>query len=795
MNNTIPVTEHTFDFVVVGGGLAGLCAAIAAARQGARTAILQDRPMFGGNSSSEIRVGPLSAAHFNPWARETGILEELLLTERSRNHDDIYDGMANSHYDLVLHEAAKREPNLAVFLNTSVRGVETEALPDGRRRIVSVAASQLASEKELRVRGQQFADCTGDATVGALAGADFRWGREARSEHGEPMAPVTADNQTMGSTLTMRARNIGRPVPYSPPEWAMLYRTPEELGLARLPNRFNRVDYGGYWWIEVGTPFDQISDNQAIKDELLRHVLGVWNYVKNYSADREIAANYALEWIGMVPGKRESRRLLGDVILTEHDCRCDRQWPDRVAYAGWFIDVHTMGGILNKKEPGEPSNVDENYRVWTREPPFSLPLRALYSRNVANLWMAGRNISVTHVALGATRVMMTHALQGQAVGTAAAHALRHDILPRQAADPAGPHIGRIQQQLLRDDVNVLDLPNADPADLARTAKATADSHAPLDLAPLNGAFLPLSKPHAVIFPVTSETLDALSLYCRNETDASATLQLELQPCERIWDILPTPPVARWSMEIPARFCGWVTGHPRARLTPGRPVRLCLGAAPGVSCGFSSRRPTGVGVQYLHTCHGGCDAGHEHIDTLQPHETDIPAYTLWSHLRRLQPLALQLEPAQFPYAPESVNNGLAWPLAMPNLWVSDPRRMLPQSLTLTLARPERVNTVLVSFDTYLWAPYHDMGAFWRAHTCVRDWRLHALVDGQWRVVFEETGNFLRRRTASFATVTATALKLEILATNHSDLPQAAASEESARVYELRAYCTGGVTAPA
>lgn len=358
-----PATSDTFVVVVVGGGTAGLAAAIAAARRGARTAILQDRPVFSGNSSSEIRVAPLGSASFNRWSRETGILEEWLTDERARNHDDIYDGMANSHYDIVLLESAKAEPNLTLFMNTTVRGVETRPAAGGRL-ITALRACRLASEKEFLIKARQFADCTGDATVGFLAGADFHYSREARNAFGEPMAPVKADRQTMGSTLTMRARDIGKPVAFVAPPWAKRYTTQAEIGIHREPGRFNRVDYGGYWWIEIGSPYDQIGDSQAIRDELLAHVLGVWGYVKNYGPDRATAADYAIEWVGMVPGKRESRRLMGDVVVTEHDCHTDRIWPDRICHSGWFIDLHTMGGILNKKEPGEPAWSDLNRLDW-----------------------------------------------------------------------------------------------------------------------------------------------------------------------------------------------------------------------------------------------------------------------------------------------------------------------------------------------------------------------------------------------------------------------------------------------
>lgn len=778
-----------FDFVVVGGGVAGVCTAIAAARLGLRTAIVQDRPMFGGNSSSEIRVAPISSAGYCYWTRETGILEELLLLERLRNHDDVNDGMASSHYDLVLYEIVKRESNLSMFLNTTARAVGTEpdpSRPDGRR-ITAVHASQLASEKEFIFKAAQFADCTGDATVGFLAGAEFRRGREGRSEFDEPLAPPVADNQTMGSTLTMRARNIGRPVEFVPPEWVHVYKTAEEIGMYREPNRFNRVDYGGYWWIEVGTPFDQIDDNQAIKEELFRHVLGVWNYVKNYSPDKEAAANYALEWVGQVPGKRESRRLVGDVLLTEHDCHHDRQWPDRVGYSGCFIDLHTMGGILSKNEPGEPAWADCRYRHYVRIPPFSIPLRGLYSRNVTNLWMAGRDISVTHVALGPVRNMLTLGLLGQSVGTAAAYAIPRSLTPRQVADPAGPHISAVQQQLLKDDVNAFGVRNCDQQDLALNARATATSEAKLDLAthvaPDDCVDL-TSINQGFIFPVTHARVEALEVYLKNPTDKEIVARAELHQLDQLWQRETGQVAARFAFRVPAGSAGWTQAEVNAAVQPNKPCRLAIFATPGLLWAKCRGLPTGTHQQLLHASPGGYEPRNANIKTLR--EIDLPAYEHWLQFKYLGALSMRITPTPEPYGAANVNNGFAWPYVMPNLWVSDPGQRLPQSVTLDFGTPQQFNTVYVSFDTNLRQTYHEMRGFHRSHTCAKDWRLLALVDGQWRQVYEERGNFLRRRKAVFAPVIASQLKVEILNTNATAATDVADEGKSARVYEIRVY---------
>ncbi|MBE3561570.1 MAG: FAD-dependent oxidoreductase, partial [Ktedonobacteraceae bacterium] len=591
------VERLTFDLVVAGGGLAGLCAALAAARHGVKTALVQDRPVFGGNSSSEIRVVPYGSSHGSAWANETGIAHELILEDRATNHEHFFDhGMVNSLYDLTLEEAARREPNLTYFLNTSIRGVESEPLlstDPAQRRITAIYGSQLGSEKELAFYAPQFIDATGDGTVGALAGALYRYGREARHEFHEPLAPLEADAATLGSTITMRARKLNRPVKYVPPPWIQVYTSLEEIGLDRELYHITRDIYGGYWWLEVNTPFHQIDDNQRIREELHRHVLGVWNYIKNYSEYKEEAANYVLDWVGMIPGKRESRRLVGDIILTEHDCHTDRNWPDSVAYASWWIDLHIKGGILNKQDPGERENIDKHYKYWIRIAPFSLPLRSFYSRNIENLWMTGRLLSVTHVALGPTRVQLTLAAQGQAVGTAAAYAVRQQITPRQAASPEGEHIQIIRQQLLRDDIHILGLHNADPADLARSAKAIATSEQLLDFGtPDEKRWVTLDMSRAQVVPLTHSTVEAVACYLKNERAEATILTAELQEMRRIWDREPGTTVCTHRVCIPAHFQGWITIPFNAQVTPYRPHRVVLHATPETSWAQGTRLPTG-----------------------------------------------------------------------------------------------------------------------------------------------------------------------------------------------------------
>ena len=442
--------DSVYDVIVAGGGLAGVCAAITAARHGCSTALIQDRPVLGGNSSSEIRVCIGGASHSFINARETGVIEELLMEDRHGNHFPIMNAHISSIWDMVLWETVTKEEKIDLYLNTFARG----AIMDGNR-IVGVKAFQLGTEKSFDFKGRIVIDATGDGAVAFDTGADYRMGREARSEFDESRAPKKADDYTLGSSIMFRTRDMGRPIKYQPPSWAHDYPTDDDL-----PFRNHGRISGGFWWIEYGGMLNTIKDNEKIRDELWRCVFGVWDHIKNHGDHG--AENYALEWIGSVPGKRESRRFMGDYILTQNDVESAVLFDDRVAYGGWPIDLHPPKGIYESGKPVIFTDLKQ---------PYSIPYRCLYSVNIENLMMAGRNISVTHVALGTTRLMATCAVIGQAVGTAAYLCNKYDATPREIKN----HIRELQQQLLKDDCYIIKMRNEDPNDLVRQAKVSASS--------------------------------------------------------------------------------------------------------------------------------------------------------------------------------------------------------------------------------------------------------------------------------------------------------------------------------
>ena len=480
MNNAFQTHHHHVDFCVVGGGLAGLCAAVAAARHGAKVALMQERPMLGGNASSEVRMW-VCGAHGRD-NRETGLVEELMLENLYRNPDYNY-----SVWDGILYELAAYQENLTLLLNCTCNDCAMEG-----SRIVSVTGWQMTTQSYHTVHAALFADCSGDSVLAPLTGALTRWGRESREEFGEDIAPAAADRRTMGMSCMLQARQETHPSTFIPPKWAHKY-TRADLP-HRLPDMDNPME--NFWYLELGGEYDAIADTEWLRDELLRMAYGIWDFVKNDPELREKNANWRLDWVGILPGKRESRRYVGDHILTQHDVRAGGHFDDLVAYGGWSMDDHHPGGFRSSEQP----------TIYHPAPsPYGIPYRCLYSVNIDNLFCAGRNISVTHTAMSSTRVMATCATLGQAVGTAAAIAALYGLTPRGVYEQ---RIAELQQTLMDDDCYLPFRRRAIPA-LTRNAALFCDSpdaenlRNGLDRAlegDYNGVAVPLGSAVAYTFP-------------------------------------------------------------------------------------------------------------------------------------------------------------------------------------------------------------------------------------------------------------------------------------------------------
>ncbi|MFT3786219.1 MAG: FAD-dependent oxidoreductase [Tepidisphaeraceae bacterium] len=436
MNSSAFLTvEHRVDVCVIGGGMAGLCAAVASARQGRKTVLVQDRPVLGGNASSEVRMWICGA--LGKGVKETGLLEELQLDNARLNPAGNY-----SLWDATLWHFATQQPNLTLLLNTAICDGGVEAIPGDPtlRRLTHVRGWQLTSQTWQTIEAKVFIDCSGDSVLAPISRASTRRGREARQEFDEDIQPDVADARTMGNTLLIQLRRIDEDVPFVAPSFAYRFDSHEQFAHRLV----NGVQAHNFWWLELGGLQDTIGDAETIRDELMRTVWGVWDFIKNRSPHRADAANWAIEWVGALPGKRENRRYIGLHTLTQNEVRAGgadfHLFDDVVAYGGWSMDDHHPAGLLY---PGEPT-------IFHPAPsPYVIPYRCLVSRDVVNLMMAGRNISVTHAALSSTRVMATCALLGQASGTAAALSIEKGVRPAQVYPS---HVAELQARLQRDDV-------------------------------------------------------------------------------------------------------------------------------------------------------------------------------------------------------------------------------------------------------------------------------------------------------------------------------------------------------
>lgn len=410
---------HNVDFCIIGGGMAGICAAIAAARQGVKVALVQDRPVLGGNASSEIRMWICGAHGENN--RETGILEEIQLENLYRNPTPNY-----FLWDSVLYEKVRFEENITLLLNCTCTKVQMDG-----SKIKCIKAWQLTTETWHIIQADYFSDCSGDSILAPLTGAEYRLGREAVSEFNESIEPNSEDKKTMGMSCLFQIRETNSPQPFIPPVWANKYLTDDELPFREHDKVTN------FWWIELGGEEDSIHDTEKLRDELLKIAFGVWDHMKNHG-DHGVE-NWTIDWIGFLPGKRESRRYVGQYILNQNDVRAEGKFDDLVAYGGWSMDDHNPAGFKYKGYP----------TIFHPAPsPFGIPYRCLYSKNIENLFFAGRNISTTHAAMSATRVMATCSILGQAVGLAVSIAVKKGLSPNEIYEK---EMDSLQQLLMEED--------------------------------------------------------------------------------------------------------------------------------------------------------------------------------------------------------------------------------------------------------------------------------------------------------------------------------------------------------
>lgn len=417
------------DLCVVGGGMAGMVAAISAAREGLKVVLMHERPVLGGNASSEIRMWICGAQGRDN--RETGILEEIALENLYRNPTKSY-----AIWDTVLYDFVRREENITLLLNCTCMDAATEQgdFAYGRdTRICTVTGYQMTTQCFYEVKAKFFCDSSGDSILAPLCGAQFRIGREASNEFGEDTVTKIADDMTMGMSCLLQGRETDRAVKYTPPAWS------KQLGEEDFENRDPDLykDTENFWYLELGGDRNTIEDTEILRDELVALATGTWDYIKN--SGKFDASKWDLDFLGFLPGKRESRRMCGEYMVTQKDITGGTVFPDEIAFGGWPLDDHFPGGFYHKGCPNT---------YYSTPAPYSIPYRALYSRNVENLFFAGRNISMTHTAMSSIRVMATCALLGEAVGKAASIAVKNDYTPH---DVYLSELEQLQNLLMNED--------------------------------------------------------------------------------------------------------------------------------------------------------------------------------------------------------------------------------------------------------------------------------------------------------------------------------------------------------
>lgn len=729
------------DVAVLGGGLAGVCAAVAAARLGRRVALVNNRPVLGGNSSSEVRVWVVGAtAHGNQrWARETGVVGEMYVENQYRNPEG-----NPVYWDDVVLDTVRREPNLQLFLNTDVREVRADG-PDDARVIRSVTGWTMGSEILTTFVAPVFVDCTGDGLVGALAGARYRLGKEARSEFDEAWAPTEARREFLGSTLLFYTKDAGRPVKFVAPE--------STIDITNTPIPTSRIIRSGdngahYWWIEWGGQLDIVHDNERIRDELRGVVLGVWDYIKN--SGRFEADNLTLEWIGNLPGKREYRRFVGDYTLTQNDVVEQRPFPDTVAFGGWSIDLHPAEGMYH---PG--SGAVQRFSDGV----FEIPYRCLYSVNVTNMLMAGRDFSATHIAFGAARVMATCGAMGEAAGTAASLCVELGVAPRALGQD---HLALLRRTLLRQDAPVIGVVNDDPDDLARAGRVSASSALDVvgvpDGAAEEARAERLADDLAVAFPVDPE-LGGVELLLAADEDTA--VDVELWSVARPQNVVPHRLEASTRVELRAGGPHWVKAELPYR--PERPETAIVVVRANPAATWFSAAPLPPGVLSL--------VHREDSDDPNVEIGKGQALLAWpTKPLRGRALCFQAFPRSSALAPQRAVSGYHRPFGGPNMWASAPTEPGREEwLRVDWDEPVRAREVRLVFDDDLDLElntlHHHRSPDEVIPQLVRDYRVEVLAeDDAWQVVADVTANRWRRRAHPLPPVALRAVRLVVGATN-------------------------------
>ncbi|TKB96885.1 FAD-dependent oxidoreductase [Pedobacter cryophilus] len=702
------------DFLVVGGGMSGICAAIAAARMGLKVILIQDRPVLGGNASSEVRLWILGAtSHMgnnNRWAREGGIIDELLVENLYRNKEG-----NPLIFDTILLEKVYQEENITLLLNTAA----FEVSKNDQNNISSVKAFCSQNSTMYTISSPLFCDASGDGVLGFLAGASFRMGAETKDEFGEGFAPDVKDyGELLGHSIYFYTKDTGLPVKYVAPAFAK-----KEVGsLPRIKN-YKLKEYGcRLWWVEYGGRLDTIHESENIKLELWKVIYGLWDHVKN-SGDFPEAENLTLEWVGTIPGKRESRRFEGDYMMVQQDIVEQRQHEDAIAFGGWAMDLHPADGVYSDKS---------GCTQWHAKGVYQIPYRCFYSKDIDNLFLAGRIISVSHVAFSSTRVMATCAMGGQAVGVAASLAKKSGLKPRDLS--TGENLKKLQLELNKMGQSIPFIPLIDEKNLLQSAHIKASSEQRIQQLPDNGNWLTLDFSAAQMLPFKRK--ENYNISFKVKAEVATSLQFEFRTSSKTQNYTPDVILEKQAIALKA---GEQIIHISLKksLNEDQYAFLTFLKNDDVSIKCSETKISGVIAVLNKTNKAVSNYGRQD----PPANIGVDSFEFWTPYRRPQGqnFAFQISPAITCFEVENLNNGYLRPYNSPNAWVANTNDKNP-TVQINWDNEVTINEIVLMFDTdqdhalesSLYGHPEDVLPF-----CIRDFELKS---DQSTVVYSVKGNF-------------------------------------------------------
>ena len=699
------------DLTVIGGGLAGVCCAITAAREGISVVLAQDRPVLGGNASSEVRLWALGATSHqgnnNRWAREGGVINEIMVenTWRNKEGNPVY-------FDALLLEKVRLEERITLLLNTAM----IAASKTDTGRIESVRAFNSQNSILYEITSSLFCDASGDGILGYLSGAAYRVGAESAGEFNEAFAPDESYGELLGHSIFFYTKDTGKPAKYVPPEFAL--KDIEEI--PRHQHITARSEGCSLWWLEYGGRLDTIHDTEAIKWELWKVAYGVWNYIKNSGKFPE-TDTHTLEWIGAIPGKRESRRFEGDYMLCQPDIVGQKHYDDAVSFGGWAIDLHPADGVYSDK-PG--------CTQYHSKGVYQIPWRCMYSRNIENLFLAGRLISASHVAYGSTRVMMTAAHNAQAVGLAAALCREDELVPRDLLDSS--HMMVMHTRLMRTGQFIPHLGLNDTEDLVLKSTITASSTYMLGQLTPSTEKVPLDAARALLVPAGEGTFPEVTLYFTAEAEHEVEVQLRIS--QKSGNFTPDKCLA--SQKIPLKPGANLATRIQfnAILDATQYAFICIMPCAGVSVALSDTMLTGV-MSLVHSANKRVASSA--VQT-PPEGSGFDSFEFWLPERRPSGklLAAEFHPPMNAFGVEQLRTSYTRPFIQSNAWVAGKDDKRPR-LTFSWGSPRAIRTITLFFDV----DYdHAMESVQFGHHdnvmpfCVKHFRL---IDDQNRMIFEKS----------------------------------------------------------